>query len=177
MAAAGGEQVIVEDIATDGRWTAEDWRGLALAHGLAACWSTPILSATGSARGTFAVYWRTPASPSASDQDVIHQMTHIAAVAIGRERAAIALAAGGDATRHPSQVDTLRRRYASLTIREQEVMRWVVAGLTNKRIAAELGTAETTVKVHRGRVNRKMGAASLAELVRMAARLDVPLPV
>jgi FixJ family two-component response regulator len=73
-------------------------------------------------------------------------------------------------------IRVLHERYASLTPREREVMTWVVAGLPNKRIGGELGTAEITVKVHRGRVMQKMGAASLPELVRMAARLDVPLP-
>ena len=176
MAAAIGEQVIVEDTATDERWTEEMWRGLALAHDLRACWSTPILSATGDALGTFAIYWRTPARPGRLHQDVIQQMTHIAAVAIERERAALALAGDAVVTGEASDLDGLRRRYTSLTLREREVMTWVVAGLPNKRIAAELGTAEITVKVHRGRVMKKMAAPSLAELVRMAARLDIPLP-
>ncbi len=55
-------------------------------------------------------------------------------------------------------------------------MAWVVSGLPNKRIGSALGTAEITVKVHRRRVMAKMKAEPLAELVRMAGRLDVPLP-
>lgn len=67
----------------------------------------------------------------------------------------------------------LRRRLASLTSREQEVMTWVVSGRLNKQIAVELGTSEVTVKVHRSHVMRKMQAPSLADLVRMADRLDL----
>jgi FixJ family two-component response regulator len=68
----------------------------------------------------------------------------------------------------------LRAQYVSLTPREQEVMAWVVTGLLNKQIAGELGISEETVKVHRGHAMRKMGADSLAELVRMAERLGIP---
>ena len=68
----------------------------------------------------------------------------------------------------------LRARRASLTPREEEIMEWVVSGLLNKQIAGELGISEETVKVHRGHVMRKMGADSLADLVRMSERLGMP---
>lgn len=67
-------------------------------------------------------------------------------------------------------------RLATLTTREREVMELVVHGLLNKQVAARLGMAEKTVKVHRGRVMRKMEADSLADLVRMAARVGVVPP-
>jgi FixJ family two-component response regulator len=71
------------------------------------------------------------------------------------------------------EVVALERRYEEVTAREREVFALVTAGLLNKQVANQLGIAEKTVKVHRARVMEKMGAGSLADLVRMAERLDV----
>jgi FixJ family two-component response regulator len=86
--------------------------------------------------------------------------------AIERSRAALA-----------QEADLRARRdcYASLTPRERETMALVVSGLLNKQIALELGISEITVKAHRGQVMRKMRVQSLADLVRVAAALDVPI--
>ena len=84
-----GTQVIVSDIASDPLWA--NFRELALAHSLRACWSTPISSAEGKVIGTFAMYYREPRSPSPRDQDIIGQITHLAGVAIQHKLAEDAL--------------------------------------------------------------------------------------
>jgi FixJ family two-component response regulator len=72
-----------------------------------------------------------------------------------------------------ANIEELHSRYQSLTPREREVMALVVAGLLNKQIAGELGTSETTIKIHRHQVMEKMGAGSLPELVRIADKLGI----
>ncbi len=94
------------------------------------------------------------------DQDLLDAIHH----ALERDR---------DAREKHAKIEELRSRYRSLTPREREVMALVVTGLLNKQIAGDLGTSETTVKIHRHQVMEKMGAGSLAELVRMADRLGI----
>jgi FixJ family two-component response regulator len=94
------------------------------------------------------------------DQDLLDAVQH-ALERDGRRREADRETAG------------LRERYASLTIREREVLAWMIGGRLNKQIAGELGTSEITVKVHRGHVMRKMHAESIPELVRMGGRLGI----
>ena len=84
-----------------------------------------------------------------------------------------ALDRDGEARRQRSDTQELRNRLATLTPREHQVLALVVTGLLNKQIAGELGTTDLTVKAHRGRVMRKMGAGSLADLVRMAEKLKI----
>jgi FixJ family two-component response regulator len=88
----------------------------------------------------------------------------VAAIRAALERSRVALSL-------EAEMRVLRDRYASLSQREREVMVLVVSGLLNKQVGAELGISEITVKAHRGKVMQKMKADSLADLVKMAARL------
>jgi RNA polymerase sigma factor (sigma-70 family) len=95
------------------------------------------------------------------DQDLLDAIR----VALDRDRAR---------RKQDNEVAALRQRFDSLTSREQQVVSMVVAGMLNKQIAAELGTAESTVKVQRSRAMEKMQAASLAELIKMIEKVKAP---
>ena len=79
------------------------------------------------------------------------------------------------AARRSAELDALRRCLATLTPREREVFPLVASGLLNKQAAADLGISEITLQIHRGHLMKKMGAGSLADLVRMAALLEMPV--
>jgi PAS domain S-box-containing protein len=84
MAAHLNQQVISPDLKLETRWAAYGWRPMALAHGLRACWSTPITSTAGKVLGTFAVYYDEPRAPTTREQSLIAQITHIASIAVER---------------------------------------------------------------------------------------------
>ena len=86
-----------------------------------------------------------------------------------------ALAENRDALRREAEVAHLRRRFDLLTPREREVLPLVASGRLNKQAAAELGISEVTLQIHRGSIMRKMQAASLPDLVRMATSLAIPV--
>jgi FixJ family two-component response regulator len=86
-----------------------------------------------------------------------------------------ALAQSRDVQRKKAELAHLQQRFLSLTPRERDVLPLVVSGLLNKQAAAELGISEITLQIHRGNIMKKMGAESLAELVRMATALEIPV--
>jgi FixJ family two-component response regulator len=86
----------------------------------------------------------------------------------------VALEKDGARRRLEGEVALIREHFESLTPREREILPLVVSGLLNKQIAAQIGTSEATVKVHRSQLMRKMGADSLANLVRIAEKIGIP---
>jgi FixJ family two-component response regulator len=86
-----------------------------------------------------------------------------------------AIAQDRDTRQKRAELAELRQRLSSLTPREREVLPLVVSGLLNKQAAAELGISEITIQIHRGKIMKKMMAGSLAELVRMAGMLEIPM--
>jgi RNA polymerase sigma factor (sigma-70 family) len=95
------------------------------------------------------------------DQDLLDAIQ----IALERDRARL---------QREAEIAVLRERFESLTPREREVVAMVVSGMPNKQIAGEIGITENTVKVHRSRAMEKMQAQSLADLVKMVERLDIP---
>src|ERR1700730_13670936 len=84
MASYLNEQVIAADLTSETRWAEYAWCPMALAHGLQACWSTPISSTAGKVLGAFALYYDEPRTPTSLEQSLIEQFTHIASIAVGR---------------------------------------------------------------------------------------------
>jgi FixJ family two-component response regulator len=127
---------------------------------------TPIIFITG--------YGDVPKSVEAMKAGAVEFLTKpishealLGAIRQALERSRLALA-------REAELRVLRDRYASLTAREREVMGLIVSGLLNKQAGGELGIGESTVKAHRGQVMQKMRADSLADLVKIAAKLRIP---
>ena len=99
MAAYLNEQVIAADLTTETRWAAYEWCPMALAHGVRACWSTPISSSAGNVLGAFAIYYPEPRMPTPLDQAIIDQFTHIASITVERQRSQEALTSALDEIR------------------------------------------------------------------------------
>jgi PAS domain S-box-containing protein len=125
-AAYRAEPVIVSDIATDPLW--DDFRDLASAHELRACWSTPILSSARRVLGTFATYYREPRSPSSEEHNVVERITHLASIAIEREQGEHVLRQAQADLAHVSRVTTMGELTASLA---HEVNQPIAAAVTN----------------------------------------------
>src|SRR6202158_5873646 len=125
-AAYRAEPVIVSDIATDPRWA--DFRDLASAHDLRACWSTPILSSAGKVLGTFATYYREPHIPSSQEHNVIERIPHLARIAIERDQGEAVLRQALADLAHVNRVTTMGELTASLA---HEVNQPIAAAVTN----------------------------------------------
>lgn len=128
------EPVVVTDIATDPLWA--EWRDLALAHELRACWSTPILASGGRVAGTFALYYREPRSSTKSELDLIARATHLAGIAIQR-----------------SEIDEQQRALSARLEAAREDERTSLA----REIHDELGQAMTALKMDLSWIARRVG--------------------
>ncbi|HEX8796117.1 MAG TPA: GAF domain-containing protein [Polyangiaceae bacterium] len=132
-------QVVVEDIETDPLWA--DYRDLARAHGLRACWSTPILDVDGRVLGTFALYYRQPRAPTDEERELIARATHLAGIAITRAQ--------------------LEEQLRALSARAEEVREEERTGIS-REIHDELGQALTALKMDLAWLARRISGESSA---------------
>jgi PAS domain S-box-containing protein len=158
--------VIVSDIATDALWV--DFRDLALAHGLKACWSTPILSSDDRVLGTFAIYFREPRSPTQQDHNVIEQITHLASIAVEREQAEEALRKAQAELAHITRVMTMGELVASIA---HEVNQPLGAIVTNghacvRLLSREVPDVERTREVIGRMIRDGMRASEVIKRIR-----------
>jgi signal transduction histidine kinase/ActR/RegA family two-component response regulator len=136
------KQVVVTDIADDPLWS--DYREAALAVGLRACWSTPILSRRGEVLGTFAMYYREPAAPTALHVQLIALATHLAGVAIERARTE------RDRLRLVSELDVQRRALESAGRQKDQILGMLAHELRNPLAAISNATALARLRLARG---------------------------
>lgn len=142
-----------------------DISGLELQHDLATLDAPPIVFITG--------YGDIPSSVRAMKAGAIEFLSKPFSEQELLGAIDTAIAVDRAARQKRSDLAELQRHYNLLTPREREVLPFVVAGFANKQTAADLGTSEITIGVHRGQIMRKMGARSLAELIRMADKLGI----
>jgi len=131
------EPVVVTDIADDALWAGH--RDLALAHGLRSCWSTPIFASAGDVVGTFAVYYREPRAPDADDTALVRIATHVAGIAIERERAEEAARA------HTRELEQLYRQLVDANLELEE---------SKERLEEKSAQLEHALQLERQRARR-----------------------
>jgi len=143
------EEVVVSDIEHDPLW--KEWRGLALSHGLRACWSTPIFSSSGVVWGTFALYYREPRRPSAADRALVEVATDLAGVALESSRARQAM-------------EGSTRQMRELATRLQEI-REDERGRIAREIHDELGQYLTALKMDLAWVRQRLDGLAPPEVM------------
>jgi PAS domain S-box-containing protein len=180
-AAYRAEPVIVSDISTDPLWA--DYRDLALAHGLQACWSTPLLSSEGRVLGTFAIYYREPRSPTPQERNLMEQITDLASIAVEREQAEEALHKARVELAHITRVTTLGELTASIAHEVNQplsaivtnagaCLRWLAGDSPNLDEAREVARRIIREGQRAGEVIRRI-RAMLQKTDTQKARLDI----
>ena len=169
-AAYRAEPVIVSDIATDSLWA--DYRELALAYGLRACWSTPILSSEGRVLGTSAIYYREPRSPDPKEQNLMEQITNLASIALEREQAEEALHKAQEELEHVTRVMTMGELVASIA---HEVNQPLGAIVTNghacvRLLSREVPDVDKTLGVIERMIRDGMRASEVIKRIRELLR-------
>jgi C4-dicarboxylate-specific signal transduction histidine kinase len=160
------ESVIVSDIATDALW--DDYRDLALAHGLRACWSMPILSSEGRVLGTSAIYYREPRSPDPQEQNLMEQISNLASIAVERDQAEEALHKVHAELAHVTRVMTMGELVASIA---HEVNQPLGAIVTNghacvRLLSREVPDLEKSLEVIKRMITDGLRASEVIKRIR-----------